>query len=149
MSERRDDALAAIFTARGVAVLVRHAASDTEAIDIGLNHLHIVRIAFASRMVGLSLSMVIILTAFVIGRQSVSGRVDLSRDLNETSGRISLIIDRGNETRGHSTSTGSVDVRHSTEGHSVIFAIGNGVHVCFSTIVCLVSWARGQKQAKA
>jgi len=142
--EDGDYALAAVFTAGGIAVLVRHAASDTETIQVGFDQLNVVGETLAGREIGLALTMIIILTTLIVGAQSVSRGINLAGDLDESSSGVGLIVGRGNETSRHATSTGSIDVGNGTEGNSIVLAIRDGVDILFTAIVGLVSSARGQ-----
>lgn len=141
--------MAAVCATRSIAVLIVGTASDTEAIDVRLNQLDVVRETGASRVSRLAISMVIILTTFVTGAQSIGSRVNATSDLNESSGSVVLIIGGGNEASRHGTGLRSIDVGDSAEGNSIIFTVGNGFDVLLVAVVSFITSTGRQKQAEA
>jgi len=141
--------MAAVCATRSIAVLIVGTASDTEAIDVRLNQLDVVRETGASRVSRLAISMVIILTTFVAGAQSIGSRVNATSDLNESSGSVVLIIGGGNEAGRHGTGLRSIDVGDSAEGNSIIFTVGNGFDVLLVVVVSFITSTGRQKQAEA
>lgn len=93
--------------------------------------------------------MIIVLTALIGGTQSPSSGINGTSDLDETSGGVGLIINFGDETRRHTTSTGGIDVGNSTEGNSIALAIRDSAKISLTTVVILVSRGRRQKQTEA
>lgn len=141
--------MAAVCATRSIAVLIVSTASDTEAIDVRLNQLDVVRETGASRVSRLAISMVIILTTFVAGAQSISSRVNATSDLNKSSSSVVLVIGGGNETSRHGTGLRSIDIGDSAEGNSIIFAVRNGFNVLFAAVVSFITSTGRQKQAEA
>jgi hypothetical protein len=141
--------MAAVCATRSIAVLIVGTASDTEAIDVGLNQLDVIWETGASRVIRLAISVIIILTTFVIGAQTIGSRVNGTCNLNESSGRVGLIIGGGNEAGRHGTGTRSIDVGDSAERNSIIFTVGNGFDILLVAVISFITSTGRQKQAEA
>lgn len=87
--------------------------------------------------------MVIILTTLIFRAQLISTDINVTTDLNKATSGVGLVRSRSDETRGKETSTRSINVGFGTEGNSILFRISNSIDVLFTTIVGLVTGARG------